>query len=200
MHISDGIISLEAAAVTAAASFLFCAYTLKQMPLHKSTQISIFSALFFIASFIHIPLGPTQVHLTLVGFIAIFLGKFSVLAIAIALLFQALLLGFGGLSSLGANIFIMGFASYATYLIFKFTFLKNLNAKLSYFLVGVTGVLISSFFLFIVLVLSSQNYLKVASLAMLANMPIAILEGFVTLFLFLYLEKAYPEIVKESRV
>ncbi len=94
----------------------------------------------------------------------------------------------------------MGFASYATYLIFKFTFLKNLNAKLSYFLVGVTGVLISSFFLFIVLVLSSQNYLKVASLAMLANMPIAILEGFVTLFLFLYLEKAYPEIVKESRV
>ncbi len=75
--------------------------------------------LFFIASFIHIPLGPTQIHLVLIGIIGIVLGSSVFLAILIALLLQATLLGFGGLTSLGANLIIMALPSFIIYSLVK---------------------------------------------------------------------------------
>lgn len=197
MHISDGIISIEVATVSAVATLAFCVYSFKNLTNEKIALVASMSALFFVTSFIHIPFGVTQIHLMLIGFIGIFLGSLAFISIAIALILQALLLGFGGLSSLGANILVMALPAYLVYLIFKLEILKRLNEKVKFFLVGFLGVFISSLLLFTVLVFSKDEYLAVAYSIIAVNIPTMILEGLVTMFLLLYIKKSMPKLLKE---
>ncbi|MDN5043883.1 cobalt transporter CbiM [Aliarcobacter butzleri] len=198
MHISDGIISIEVATVSAVATLAFCVYSFKNLTNEKIALVASMSALFFVTSFIHIPFGVTQIHLMLIGFIGIFLGSVAFISIAIALILQALLLGFGGLSSLGANILVMALPTYLVYLIFKLEILKKLNEKVKFFLVGFLGVFISSLLLFTVLVFSKDEYLAVAYSIIAVNIPTMILEGIVTMFLLLYIKKSMPKLLKET--
>ncbi len=198
MHISDGIISIEVATVSAVATLAFCVYSFKNLTNEKIALVASMSALFFVTSFIHIPFGVTQIHLMLIGFIGIFLGSLAFISIAIALILQALLLGFGGLSSLGANILVMALPAYLVYLIFKLGILKRLNEKVKFFLVGFLGVFISSLLLFTVLVFSKDEYLAVAYSIIAVNIPTMILEGLVTMFLLLYIKKSMPKLLKET--
>ena len=119
MHISDGVLSLEVTVVSTIVAFAFFVYSFRSLNNEKIVLASAFSALFFVASFIHIPFGPTQIHLMLLGFIGVFLGSVAIFSISLALILQALLLGFGGVSSIGVNVLIMGLASYLVYIIFK---------------------------------------------------------------------------------
>lgn len=198
MHISDGIISVEVAITTGVVATLFCAYALKKLSNEKIALVAALSALFFVTSFIHIPFGPTQIHLMLLGFIGIFLGNLAFLSISIALILQALLLGFGGLTSLGANIVIMAMPAFVVYLIFKLNIMKKINEKIRFFLVGFIGVFISSIFLFIILVLSKEEYLAVGYSVIAVNIPTMILEGIITLFLLLYIKKVMPTLLKDT--
>ncbi|MCG3655157.1 cobalt transporter CbiM [Aliarcobacter butzleri] len=198
MHISDGIISIEVATVSAVATLAFCVYSFKNLTNEKIALVASMSALFFVTSFIHIPFGVTQIHLMLIGFIGIFLGSVAFISIAIALILQALLLGFGGLSSLGANILVMALPAYLVYLIFKLEILKKLNEKVKFFLVGFLGVFISSLLLFTVLFFSKDEYLAVAYSIIAVNIPTMILEGIVTMFLLLYIKKSMPKLLKET--
>lgn len=198
MHISDGIISIEVATVSAVVTLAFCVYSFKNLTNEKIALVASMSALFFVTSFIHIPFGVTQIHLMLIGFIGIFLGSLAFISIAIALILQALLLGFGGLSSLGANILVMALPAYLVYLIFKLEILKRLNEKVKFFLVGFLGVFISSLLLFSVLVFSKDEYLAVAYSIIAVNIPTMILEGIVTMFLLLYIKKSMPKLLKET--
>lgn len=198
MHISDGIISIEVATVSAVATLAFCVYSFKNLTNEKIALVASMSALFFVTSFIHIPFGVTQIHLMLIGFIGIFLGSVAFISIAIALILQALLLGFGGLSSLGANILVMALPAYLVYLIFKLEILKRLNEKVKFFLVGFLGVFISSLLLFTVLVFSKDEYLAVGYSIIAVNIPTMILEGIVTMFLLLYIKKSMPKFLKET--
>ncbi|MEV9477021.1 cobalt transporter CbiM [Aliarcobacter butzleri] len=198
MHISDGIISIEVATVSAVATLAFCVYSFKNLTNEKIALVASMSALFFVTSFIHIPFGVTQIHLMLIGFIGIFLGSLAFISIVIALILQALLLGFGGLSSLGANILVMALPAYLVYLIFKLEILKRLNEKVKFFLVGFLGVFISSLLLFSVLVFSKDEYLAVAYSIIAVNIPTMILEGLVTMFLLLYIKKSMPKLLKET--
>ncbi|MDN5092409.1 cobalt transporter CbiM [Aliarcobacter butzleri] len=198
MHISDGIISIEVATVSAVATLAFCVYSFKNLTNEKIALVASMSALFFVTSFIHIPFGVTQIHLMLIGFIGIFLGSVAFISIAIALILQALLLGFGGLSSLGANILVMALPAYLVYLIFKLEILKKLNEKVKFFLVGFLGVFISSLLLFTVLVFSKDEYLAVGYSIIAVNIPTMILEGIVTMFLLLYIKKSMPKLLKET--
>ncbi|MCR8709765.1 cobalt transporter CbiM [Aliarcobacter butzleri] len=198
MHISDGIISIEVATVSAVATLAFCVYSFKNLTNEKIALVASMSALFFVTSFIHIPFGVTQIHLMLIGFIGIFLGSVAFISIAIALILQALLLGFGGISSLGANILVMALPAYLVYLIFKLEILKKLNEKVKFFLVGFLGVFISSLLLFTVLVFSKDEYLAVAYSIIAVNIPTMILEGIVTMFLLLYIKKSMPKLLKET--
>jgi cobalt/nickel transport system permease protein len=198
MHISDGIISVEVAITTGVVATLFCAYALKKLSNEKIALVAALSALFFVTSFIHIPFGPTQIHLMLLGFIGIFLGNLAFLSISIALILQALLLGFGGLTSLGANIIIMAMPAFMVYLIFKLNIMKKINEKIRFFLVGFIGVFISSIFLFIILVLSKEEYLAVGYSVIAVNIQTMILEGIITLFLLLYIKKVMPTLLKDT--
>lgn len=197
MHISDGILSSEVAIATSVISLGFLVYSLIGLKNKNIALVSAMSALFFIASFIHIPLGPTQIHLVLIGVIGILLGRAIFLAIFIALLLQATLLGYGGLTSLGANLLIMALPGFVIYMIVKVKILNFLNEKIKYFAIGFLSVFLATFILAIILVFAKQEYLYAAYTIVLANIPAMIIEGLVTLFLINYLKKSIPDLLKE---
>ena len=102
-HIPDGVLSLPILAVGAAVTAAGCAYGLKRMEAERVPQVAVLSSVFFVASLVHFPVGPTSVHLILNGLTGIALGWAAFPAILVALLLQAVLFGFGGLVVLGVN-------------------------------------------------------------------------------------------------
>ncbi|QDF29910.1 cobalt transporter CbiM [Halarcobacter anaerophilus] len=197
MHISDGILSSEVAITTAVITAGLVIYSLKNLKSKNIALVSAMSAVFFIASFIHIPLGPTQIHLILIGIIGILIGPCVFLSILIALLFQAVLLGYGGITSLGANVIIMSLPAYITYLVVKKGWFDRLSEKIKYFAIGFFPVLLSTFLLALILSLSKKEYLYASVTIFLANVPAMFIEGVITLFLINYLKKSSPELLKE---
>jgi len=197
MHISDGILSSEVIISTSIISLGFVLYSLRNLKNRSIAIVSAMSAIFFIASFIHIPLGPTQIHLVIIGVLGIILGPTIFLAILIALLLQATLLGYGGLTSLGANVFIMAFPGYLIYLLVKNKVLDFLPIKIRYFSIGFLTVFLATILLALILALSKQEYLYASYTIIFANIPAMIIEGLITLFLINYLKKALPELLKE---
>ncbi len=196
MHISDGILSSEVVITTSIISVALVAYSLKDIKNKNIAIISAMGAIFFIASFIHIPLGPTQIHLVLIGIIGIILGSQVFLALLVALLLQATLLGFGGLSSLGANLIIMALPAFIIYILVRMKLLNFLNEKLKYFMIGFIPVFLSTLLLALILALSKDEYILASYTILLANIPAMIIEGLVTLFLINYLKKSMPELLK----
>ncbi|PPK62532.1 cobalt/nickel transport system permease protein [Malaciobacter marinus] len=200
MHISDGILSAEVATTLAVVGGAMCLYSLKEIKNENIALSAAMSALFFIASFIHIPLGPTQIHLILVGVIGLFLGRVSFLPISIALVLQATMLGYGGVTSLGANIVIMALPAYLVYLLYHTKIAHKLNEKIRFFLVGFLGVFFATVILALVLLFAKDEYLIASYAVVLANIPAMVLEGIITLFLLLYIKKAMPNLLNEIKV
>ncbi len=197
MHISDGILSSEVVIATSVISVGLVLYALKNLKNSNIAIVAAMGAIFFIASFIHIPLGPTQIHLVLIGVIGLILGSSVFLALLIALLLQATLLGYGGLTSLGANLIIMALPAFIVYIITKKGFLNFLNEKMKYFFIGFIAVLLSTVFLALILALSKEEYLLASYTILLANIPAMIIEGLVTLFLINYLKKSIPDLLEK---
>lgn len=200
MHISDGVLSVEVGVASSVIAVGLLVYSFRRLNLENISLAASMSALFFVASFIHIPFGFTQIHLMLIGFIGIFLGNIAIFSISLALILQALLLGYGGISSLGANILTMALPSYLIYLLFKLSIFKKLQEKLRFFLLGFLGIFLSAFVLFLLLILSREDYEKVAYSIMLVNIPTMFLEGIVTLFLLLYVKKTMPNLLKGTSI
>lgn len=200
MHIADGVLSLEVTAAASAVALGLVAYSFKNLQNDKIVLVASFSALFFVASFIHIPFGPTQIHLMLLGFIGIFLGSGAIFAVALALILQALLLGYGGVVALGANTLIMALPAYLVYLLFSTNIFQKINEKLKFFLVGFSGVFLSTVVLFLLLVFSKEEYKSVAYSIIVVNIPVMILEGVVTFFLLLYIKKSMPELFRGVKI
>jgi cobalt/nickel transport system permease protein len=47
------------------------------------------------------------------------------------------------------------------------------------------------------LLLSGQGFLQVAELVLLSHIPVMIIEGFITLFIFFFLKKVRPEMLEK---
>jgi cobalt/nickel transport system permease protein len=70
-------------------------------------RIAVLTAVFFVASLIHVRLGPTSVHLVLSGLLGVVLGWRAPLAVLVGLTLQAALFGHGDLAALGVNTCVM---------------------------------------------------------------------------------------------
>ena len=65
------------------------------------------TAAFFVASSIHVPIGPVRGHLLLNGLLGVVLGRRAGLAILIGLVMQAALIGHGGYTTVGVTCCVM---------------------------------------------------------------------------------------------
>jgi len=196
MHISDGVLSLESTVVVSAISLIALVKAVKELKDEDISITAVASAMFFIASFIHIPFGVTQIHLILLGVIGILISWSSFVAIFVALLLQALLLGYGGIASLGVNLFVMAAPAVIVSYLYQTKFVQNLNDKIKYFLVGFTGTFFATVFLTVILYFSKEEYEYAAFTIFSVNIITMIIEGIVSMFLLLFIKKVYPKILK----
>ncbi len=197
MHISDGVLTFEATIVVSVVALLGLIKALKELDNEAISLTSVASALFFVASFIHIPFGVAQIHLILLGVIGILLGWSSFVAIFVALLLQALLLGYGGVVSIGVNLFIMATPSVMVYYLYRIHYVQRLNDRLKYFLVGFSGTFFAVLFLSLILYFSKEEYGYASYTLFLVNIVTMVVEGIVSMFLLLFLKKVYPTLLKE---
>jgi cobalt/nickel transport system permease protein len=114
VHISDGVLYWPVCLVGFALMVFFLGVGLRSLRIAGSnadeepiTWTALLTAAFFVATLIHVRLGPTSVHLLLNGLVGLILGRRACLAIPIGVALQAFLLGHGGLSAIGVNSCIM---------------------------------------------------------------------------------------------
>jgi cobalt/nickel transport system permease protein len=197
MHISEGVLSpavlVGGAALTAAGA----AIGLKKLDYEAIPRVAILSAAFFVASLIHVPVGPVGLHLVLNGLMGLLLGWLAFPAILIALFLQALLFQFGGLTVLGVNAFTMAAPAVICFYAYR-GFLRRGGrlAAVAAFACGASAILLSGLLVAVALITTGQAFLQVAELVVLAHLPVMIIEGIITLFVFCFLQKVRPEMLE----
>lgn len=197
MHISEGVLSPAVLAAGAGLAAVGTAIGLKKMDYEQIPQVGLLAAAFFVASLIHVPVGPVGLHLVLNGLLGLLLGWVAVPAILIALLLQALLFQFGGLTVLGVNTVIMAGPAVLCHYLFR-PLLRRPGplAPVGAFACGFTAILLSALGVALALIGSGQAFQRVAQLAVMAHIPVMLLEGLITLFVYLFLKRVRPEILE----
>ncbi len=160
-------------------------------------RISLMTSAFFIASLIHIPIGPTSVHLILNGLVGIILGPLAFVAILVGLILQALLFKHGGITTIGANAVMMGLPAIAAYYLFCLRKLFNFPASVGIFgaLSGAAAVSLGVVILALLLVTTGSEFIVVAKLAAVAHLPVMVIEGLIAAFVVTFLKKVKPEML-----
>ncbi len=197
MHIAEGVLSGPVMATGFAVAAVGVGIGLKKLDFEHIAETGILSATFFVASLVHVPIGPANVHLILNGIIGLLLGWTAFPAIAVALLLQAVFFQFGGLTSLGANTVIMALPAVICYYLFAPLIRKQGKVSaVAAFACGFLAVFFGTILLAGALYFSNENFFEVASIAASAHIPIMIIEGFITLFCVGFLKKVKPEMLR----
>lgn len=199
MHISEGVLRPEILVAGAVVSLAITTYALIKLKNEEIPLVAVFSALFFLGSFMHIPIGVTSVHLVLNGIIGAILGVRAFIAIGIALLLQGLLFGYGGISTLGVNTLNMAIPAVLAYAIFSLPIKGFLLNKIKYFCVGFVAVATSALMLSLTLALNGEALIPAAKLAFVSSIPVMFIEGFITMFAIVFLEKVYPQVFRSIK-
>ena len=197
MHISEGILSAPVLITGAGLTATAVGYSLKKMEHKEVPKIAILSSVFFVASLIHVPIGPSSVHLILNGIIGILLGWAAFPAILVALALQGVLFQFGGITTLGVNTFNMALPAIICFYLFNrgVRSENNFIALILAFVCGFLAVLLSGTMVAAALVFTGEPFIQVAKLVLIAHLPVMILEGVLTAFCIGFLRKVRPEIL-----
>jgi len=198
MHISEGVLSapvlIAGAGVTASATYI----GLKKVKEANIPLVGVLSSAFFVASLIHVPLGPTSVHLLFNGINGIILGWMSFPSLLVALFLQAVLFQFGGLTTLGVNTMNMALPAVLS----RYLFLKLLQSNkkavvaVAASLVAVLSVAGAGLLVAMDLWLTGQAFTSIAKLVLVAHIPIMAIEGIVTPIIILFIRKVQPTILE----
>lgn len=198
MHISDGVLPISVAAGCGVVSLALAAWSVKQTASDELPKVAVVTASFFVASLIHVPLGPTSVHLLIPGLVGILLGRSAFLSIQLGLLLQSLLFSFGGLTALGANGLMMGIPALLCGLLFnKLRGVTRKQNVIAAALCGGLGTLLAATVLALLLVSGGEDFIGVMKLALLAHLPVFVVESLVSAFTVSFLFRVKPELLDQ---
>jgi cobalt/nickel transport system permease protein len=160
-------------------------------------KLAVMTAAFFVASLIHVPFGPTSVHLIIPGLTGALLGPSAFLSIGLGLLLQSLLFQFGGLIALGANTLMMGLPALACGWFFQqFKGRTIVRQAVTGGVAGAVGTALAAVILALLLASGGEDFFGVAKLALLAHVPVFIIEGLVSAFTIGFLARVKPELLQ----
>ena len=178
MHISDGVLPLSVTIGGYAASAALAAWSARRTRSEALPKVAVVTAAFFVASLIHVPFGPTSVHLLIPGLAGALLGPSAFLAIGLGLLLQSILFQFGGLTALGANALMMGVPALVCGVFFQR--LKGTTQRRQSIVGGIAGALgtaLAALILALLLAAGGEDFFGVATLALAAHVPVILIEG-----------------------
>lgn len=213
MHIPDGVLPTQVCAAGYAIAGGVTWIALRQIHKTSNTQeeipkAALLAAAFFVGSSISLPLPPASVHLVLNGSLGALLGWYAWPAILIGLLLQAILLGHGGLTTLGVDAVMMGVPALLAAQVFQLR--GRLGTSLSprqslglfSFLAGAVGVSLAALIFFSLIIFTIPSTLNQATeqtfltTLMVAHIPLIFLEGMFTTLLCFFLLRVKPELLE----
>jgi len=194
-HIPDGVLSAPVLAAGAAVTLAGCAWGLKRLEAERIPQVAVLSSVFFVASLVHFPVGPSSVHLILNGLVGIMLGWAAFPAIVVALLLQTVLFGFGGLVVLGVNAADMAVPALLCRGLFLLAARSGHRGAtvLAAGAAGGLGVLLTALLVSLALAASGQEFAAAARLVVLAHVPVMVVESVFTAAAIGLLLRVRPE-------
>lgn len=196
MHISDGVLPPAVTIGTALVSGVIIMLSIRRLHYEEYPKIAVMTAAFFVASLVHVPVGPTSVHLLLPGLVGIVLGPLSFLAVTLGLVLQCFLFQFGGITALGANSLMMGVPAVFSGILFRsLSGRRVFRAPISAGVAGAVGVIFAAIILAVLLTLSGKYFWGVAKIAVVAHIPVAVIEGFVSAFTVSFFQRVKPELI-----
>lgn len=202
MHIHEGILAgtahgreilLAGAALTAAGA----AVGLYKLDYERVPRVAVLSAAFFVASLIHVPLGPGSEHLVLCGLLGLVLGWAAFPAVLVALVLQAVFFSFGGPTTLGLNTLNMALPAVICHYLFRGAVRSDNEAVVftAGFAAGATGILLGAVLCAGSLALAGEQFVGVGKLVAALHAPLAVVEGLATGSVVVLLRKVRPELL-----
>jgi cobalt/nickel transport system permease protein len=199
MHISDGVLPISVTIGGYAVSAALAAWSARRTRNEELPKLAVMTAAFFVASLIHVPFGPTSVHLIIPGLTGALLGPSAFLSIGLGLLLQSLLFQFGGLTALGANALMMGLPALACGWFFQiFKGSSRTRQTVVGGVAGAAGTALAAIVLALLLATGGEDFFGVAKIALAAHVPVILIEGAVSAFTVGFLAKVKPALLQPS--
>lgn len=197
-HIPDGVVAAPILVTGAIVSAAGLALGLRALAPERIPRVAVLSAVFFVASLIHLPAGPASVHLILNGIMGAVLGAAAYPAIVVALLLQAVLFGFGGLVVLGVNAMNMGVPALLAGLAFRALWRRDRPRRAAILGAACGGgaVALTALMLAACLGLSGREFLPAAKLVGLTTLPVMVVEAAFTAAALGLVARVKPELLE----
>ena len=198
MHIAEGVLSPAVLGGGAVLALAGTAQGLRRLEYDRLVAVGILSAAFFVASLILVPVGLASAHLVLNGLVGVLLGWAAFPSILVALLLQALLFQFGGITVLGVNTFTMGFAAVASWYVFRAVcrLCPGMGGvRAGAFMGGALGVALAAVLTALALAFTDEGFWLAAQLLLLAHLPVMLAEGLITMFTVSFIMRVRPELL-----
>jgi cobalt/nickel transport system permease protein len=200
-HIPDGVLSVPVLVGGAVASVALVAVALRRLDDERIPRVAVLAAVFFVASLVHLPVGPTTVHPLLNGLLGLVLGWAAVPAVVVALVLQAVFFGFGGLTVLGVNVFNVAVPALVVALLIGPALQRCRQPSPAIALgaaAGVVGVGLTALLVCAALALSGKEYVPALALVVASYGPLAVVEAALTGAAVGLLKKVKPEVLGEG--
>ncbi|MBB4301257.1 cobalt/nickel transport system permease protein [Rhodobium orientis] len=196
MHIVDGALSLPVVAGGAVVAAGGVALGLRSLTMEKIPAAGVLSATFFVASLIHVPIGPSSVHLIMNGLAGLVLGWAAFPALFIGLLLQAVFFGFGGLTVLGVNTLNIALPAVIVYYLCRRGIAARSPAVAAGWgaLGGGLAIALTTLLVAFALALSGDEYIPAAKLVFFAHVPVMAVEAALTGAAVLLAHRVKPEL------
>lgn len=217
MHIMEGFLPINHAVGWTLASAPFVAYgihSIRQKTRNKPEHrilLGVAAAFAFVLSALKLPsVTGSCSHPTGTGLGALLFGPAAMAPVgAVVLIFQALLLAHGGLTTLGANVFSMAIVGpFAAALVFRLARGLKCSLAVSVFLAACLADLLTYVTTSAQLALAFPDpaggfiasFAKFASIFALTQIPLAISEGLLTVLIFNALARFNPQELRDLKL
>jgi cobalt/nickel transport system permease protein len=195
-HLVDGVVCTPVIVAGATIAVVGIAAGLRRIEGDRLPYCGLMSAAFFVASLMHVPVGPSNVHLILNGLLGIVLGWGAVPAIFVGLLLQGLFFGYGGITVLGVNTVIMGLPAVACFYLFAPALQREGRYGWTWGAVaGAFAILLTCGCVGAALALSGREFVPAAQLVFLTHLPLMAVEAVLTGTIVVFLQRVKPEVL-----
>ena len=201
MHIVDGALSNPGVIGGAVAAVGGIAMGLRSLPLERIPAAGVLSASFFVASLIHVPIGPSSVHLILNGLAGLILGWAAFPALFVGLLLQAVFFGFGGLTVLGVNALNIALPAVLVGLAFRPLVSRGSPVQGAIWggLGGAMAIALTTLAVAVSLMLSGDEFVLAAKLVFFSHIPVMVIEGLLSAAAIFLARRVKPELFLDTK-
>lgn len=200
-HIPDGVLSWPVLAAGGVAAAAAVAVGVRALDEQRIPRVAIVAAAFFALSLFSIPLGASSVHLLLGGLMGLILGVSIFPAVLAALLLQAVMFGFGGLTSIGVNTINIALPGAIAGMIFAPLVAQADVARAALYggVCAACAVLGTGLMVSLSLYASSPDFAASSRIVVFSYAPLLVVEALVTGFCVSFVKRVKPELLARAR-